>query len=92
MISQFGTGEFNLLTLLSLRPDYIKFNPDIIHQAEDANVRFFLSKLVESMHHIGTLCIAQGVESEATRALIEKTGIDAFSGSYAGTIFEVTHE
>lgn len=92
MISQFGTGEFNLLTLLSLRPDYVKFNPDIIHHIEDPNVRFFLSKWVESMHYIGTQCIAQGVESEAIRALIEETGMNAFSGSYAGTIFEVTHE
>ena len=92
MISQFGIGEFNLLTLLSLRPNYVKFSPDIIRQADNPHVSFFLSKITESLHYIGSQCIAQGIDSKAMLDAISDTGIDAFSGSYAGTIFEVTHE
>ncbi|HEX5329770.1 EAL domain-containing response regulator [Sulfuricurvum sp.] len=92
MLSQFGIGEFNLLTLLSLRPDFIKLHPELIAQSDNADIRFILSKMVEIAHHIGAQCIAQAINDEHRLEWIKDANIDAFSGSLAGNIFEVTHE
>lgn len=91
MISQFGVGDFNLMTLLSLRPDYLKFTPELIKKADNSDIHFILSKLVESMHHLDIQCIAQGVDDEKTLQYINGLDMDAFCGSLAGNIFEVTN-
>ncbi len=88
MLSQFGIGEFNPLNLLSLRPDFIKIHPDLIDHPEGT---FILSKLVEIVHHLGASCIAQGVNDENTLKWVNQADIDAYTGSLAGNLFEVTH-
>lgn len=92
MISEFGIAQFNLLTLLSLRPDFIKFHPELIAKTDNPQICFILSKLVEITHHIGAKCIAQGVSDEKQLELIKDTNCDAFCGSLAGNTFEVAHE
>jgi EAL domain-containing protein (putative c-di-GMP-specific phosphodiesterase class I) len=91
MISQFGVGDFNIMTLLSLRPDYLKFAPELIKKSDNPDIHFILSKLVESMHHLRIECIAQGVDDEKTLEQINGLDMDAFCGSLAGNIFEVTN-
>lgn len=92
MLSQFGIGEFNLLTLLSLRPDFIKIHPELIISGENPQIRFILSKMVEIIHQIGAKCIAQGVNDESELEWINNANIDAFGGPLAGNIFEAIHE
>lgn len=93
MLSQFGIGECNPLSLLSLRPDFIKIHPELTaNQHDDRHLSFILSKMVDIIHNVGAVCIAQGVHDEQELARISDADIDAYGGSFAGTLFEVTHE
>lgn len=91
MISHFGIGEFDLLLLLSLRPDFIKLHPDLIAKGKSSDMHYILSKIVEISHKIDSQIIATGISETAELKWLQDTNVDAYNGPLSGDIFEVNH-
>lgn len=84
-LTDFGMGECNLSLLLSLRPDYIRFHPDLITQwLSDPAFASIVTKMVEIVHMINAKVIVPAIEHETTLSCIHNASVDYFSGFLAG--------
>jgi EAL domain-containing protein (putative c-di-GMP-specific phosphodiesterase class I) len=79
-LDDFGTGYSNLLALMDLPYDYVKFDKSVI-QSAIANPSM-LTLLTEMLHKMGKRIVAEGVETADQLALIRQVGIERVQGFY----------
>ncbi len=93
MLTDFGMGECNLSTLLTIKPDFVKFHPELINK-NDSNPDFFpiFAKMVDIIHTMGAKAIFPAISTAEQLPWLQSGGIDYLSGSYVGKIFEVHHD
>lgn len=82
-MDDFGTGFSGLKMLYYTEPDFIKIDRFFISEMEkDSRKRLFASKIVEIAHILGSLVIAEGVETEAEYYICRKIGCDLVQGYF----------
>jgi EAL domain-containing protein (putative c-di-GMP-specific phosphodiesterase class I) len=78
-----GLGWFN--RVLNLRPDFVKLDSAVLHQAEkDPQALLVLHRLIDLFHGIGARVVAQNIETEAQLKLVRSAGADLFQGHHLG--------
>jgi EAL domain-containing protein (putative c-di-GMP-specific phosphodiesterase class I) len=83
---RFGAGQSRRVDLASVRPDFVKFDIDLIrdiHLAPAAQ-RAMLGNLVCMVHELGIVSVALGVECEAEHAICRDVGFELGQGFYYG--------
>ncbi len=80
-LDDFGTGYSNLSTLFSLPFDVVKLDKSILWSAmEEQGMQTFLGHLAAGFAAIGPLLLAEGVETEGQRALLNRCGCGLMQG------------
>ncbi|MGV8906102.1 MAG: EAL domain-containing protein [Acetobacterium sp.] len=89
-VDDFGSGYSNELRILSLLPDIIKIDMELV-QGIHSNVdkQNLVANLVEFCHKKGIKVVAEGIEEAADLAMVVQMGVDYAQGFYIGRpIFE----
>lgn len=80
-VDDFGVGVSGLRLLYYSRPDYIKIDRFFIHRiAEDSEKRMLAGFIVSIAHQMGSIVIAEGVETEAELYECRRIGCDMVQG------------
>ena len=79
-LDDFGTGYSNLKALMDLPYAYVKFDKSVIHAAIADPA--MLALLVDMLHTLGKVLIAEGVETEQQLELVKSVGIERVQGFY----------
>lgn len=93
ILTDFGMGECNLSILLSIKPDYVKFHPELI--AKNGSNPAFLTiftKMVDIIHTIGAKVIVPSISNAEQLSWLQSSGVDYLCGTYIGQALEVHHE
>ncbi len=84
-IDDFGTGFSGFEFLYHFEPDYIKIDRFFISNIHsDSKKRMLLSYLVNISHMLGTLVIAEGIETENEYYFCKSIGCDLIQGFLLG--------
>ncbi|WP_296561887.1 EAL domain-containing protein, partial [uncultured Acetobacterium sp.] len=81
----FGSGYSNEIRILTLLPDIIKIDMEMIqgiHCSEDK--RNLVANLVEFCHNKSVLVVAEGIETAEDLATVIEMGVDLAQGFYLG--------
>lgn len=80
-LDDFGTGYSSLENLIKLSPNTIKTEKILLDGIEEDSERKYLLKvLIDMAHHFNMKVIAEGVETEAQRKILEAFGADFMQG------------
>lgn len=79
-LDDFGTGYSNLKALMDLPYAYVKFDKSVIHAAMADPA--MLALLVDMLHTLGKVLIAEGVETEQQLEMVKSVGIERVQGFY----------
>ena len=80
-IDDFGTGYSNLAYLKKLPASELKIDKSFILNLEsDKQNQVIVHTAIELAHNLGLKVVAEGVESEKSRALLEEMGCDMCQG------------
>ncbi len=80
-IDDFGTGYSSLAYLKRFEIDYLKLDKSFVSNLEsDPSDRALSEAIVVMAHKLGIRVVAEGVESEAQRAILKKIGCDYAQG------------
>ncbi|MEZ6126477.1 MAG: EAL domain-containing protein [Planctomycetaceae bacterium] len=82
----FGAGQARLIELFEVPPKYLKFDLQIIRGLETASPlhRASVRALVNMVHDLNVLALAEGVETENQAAVCREVGFDMAQGYYFG--------
>lgn len=84
-LDNFGTGYFNEFIILSVNPDIIKLDKDIVNGiASDKDKQKVVKNLISYCKKNNVLVIAEGVETEEELITLMKFGVDMAQGYYFG--------
>jgi len=82
-IDDFGTGYSSLSYLKKFDIDYLKIDKSFVHNiTPQSNDRVLCDAIISMAHRLGIKVIAEGVETEAQRALLMAAGCDYAQGYY----------
>ncbi|WP_198376261.1 putative bifunctional diguanylate cyclase/phosphodiesterase [Neoroseomonas rubea] len=80
-LDDFGSGYTSLSTLRSLPADIVKFDRSLLPAgAEDARGAAFFTRLGQAVQGLGLDIVAEGIETDAQRALAAGAGVYAVQG------------
>ncbi|MDX1443302.1 MAG: EAL domain-containing protein [Gammaproteobacteria bacterium] len=80
-LDDLGAGFSSLGLLASLRPDYVKFDRQLVHGvADDDFKQVMLRKLLELASDLQIITIGEGVEREADWHFLRDAGVDLVQG------------
>ncbi|MDD3251010.1 MAG: EAL domain-containing protein [Lachnospiraceae bacterium] len=84
-IDDFGTGYSNDGALLTVMPDLVKLDMEIVRRIhEDENRQVLARNLIDYCHKRGILVIAEGVETLEELEILMSMQADLFQGYYMG--------
>ncbi|MGR8931951.1 MAG: EAL domain-containing protein [Gammaproteobacteria bacterium] len=84
-IDSFGSQHSNLDRLWRLAPNYVKFDVNLIKQAErDRKLRQALPKLIDMVQAFNAQTIVQGIENEIQLDIALEAGAKLLQGFYLG--------
>lgn len=84
-IDDFGTGYSSLAYLRRLPVDVLKIDRSFVRDVtEDARARRMVATIIELAHDLGLTVVAEGVEDEATLALLLEARCDFVQGYLIG--------
>jgi diguanylate cyclase (GGDEF)-like protein len=82
-LDDFGTGYSSLSYLRRLPVDEVKIDKTfVLGMATDSGDLAIVRSIVDLSRHLGLTAVAEGVETEMTRALLQDMGCDAAQGFY----------
>lgn len=82
-IDDFGTGFSNLSRMIKFRPDIVKLDRTFVADGRnDVQAARCLPLIVNMLHEIGSLVLAEGVESEAHALDAVRADVDLMQGYY----------
>ncbi len=80
-IDDFGTGFSSLAYLKTLPVDTLKIDKSFIEQLVDSRSdQAIVKTIIELGHNLQCEVVGEGVENDATAALLKKMGVDIFQG------------
>ena len=82
----FGAGQARLVEIVSVQPDYLKFDIALIHDLDEApsQKQQMVSSLVRMARDIGIVPLAEGVEREQESDICRELGFELVQGFYYG--------
>jgi EAL domain-containing protein (putative c-di-GMP-specific phosphodiesterase class I) len=82
----FGAGQARLLELAEASPDYVKFDMQLIRGIDQSCGKRaqMLGALVNMVHELGILALAEGVETAAEARICRDLGFDFGQGYFYG--------
>jgi EAL domain-containing protein (putative c-di-GMP-specific phosphodiesterase class I) len=82
----FGAGQARLLELAEASPDYVKFDMQLIRGIDQSCGKRaqMLGALVNMVHELGILALAEGVETAAEARICKELGFDFGQGYFYG--------
>ena len=82
----FGAGQTRLTELVAVRPDYLKFDRQILTNVHEASVqhRNMLETLVTMTKDLGIVALAEGIECQAEAEVCREIGFELAQGYYYG--------
>ncbi len=82
----FGAGQTRLIELVEVRPDYLKFDMQLIRDIHlgDARRQQMLESLVRMVRGLGVISLAEGVETEGESQACLQMQFDLGQGFYYG--------
>jgi EAL domain-containing protein (putative c-di-GMP-specific phosphodiesterase class I) len=84
-VDDLGSGYSSLIVLATLRPQYLKADKSIVRNLDsDDRKRQLISLLAAFAAGTGASLIAEGVETEAEAAALEKIGVHLQQGYFFG--------
>jgi EAL domain-containing protein (putative c-di-GMP-specific phosphodiesterase class I) len=82
-LDDFGTGYSSLSYLRRLPVDEVKIDKTfVLGMATDSGDLAIVRSIVDLSRHLGLTAVAEGVETEMTRALLQDMGCDSAQGFY----------
>ncbi|NHI00551.1 EAL domain-containing protein [Oceanimonas sp. MB9] len=80
-ISKFGHGYGSFRLLKELKPDYVKLDPELVHHLEDDSAnQQFVRMIIDLAQRLGCHVVAEGVETEDQKRMLETMYIDGVQG------------
>jgi diguanylate cyclase (GGDEF)-like protein/PAS domain S-box-containing protein len=80
-VDDFGTGYSSMAYLHKFNIDYVKIDQSFVHDlAEDGGCRAIVEAIITMAHKLGKKVIAEGIETEAQRAILAGAGCDYGQG------------
>lgn len=84
-LDDFGSGFNNLMTLIGLKPDYIKLDKGMIDRIEDEPAIWNLvANMIDAAKQSKVLVVAEGVETDKAARLLRTLGADFLQGYLFG--------
>lgn len=82
-IDDFGSGFSNLQKLYHIEVDVLKIDRFFINEVEKKmKKRLFLNSIINLVHSLGGIVVAEGVETEEEMDICQKLGCDLVQGYY----------
>lgn len=82
-VERFGVGLTSFKFFRDLKPDFIKMDASYTRGLEeDKNNQYFMRLIVDLAHRIGVTVLAEGVESQEEKYIIEQLCLDGAQGYY----------
>lgn len=82
-IDDFGSGHSNLDRVCDIAPDMVKLDRKLINRAGDSHRgTHLLTRITQTLHEMGSLVLAEGIESETEALAIMDAGVDMAQGFY----------
>lgn len=82
-LDDFGTGYNSLAMLATLRPDFVKFDRNLVHGIQGSRIRMVLMEALTSMaQRLGCTTIAEGLERVEDVILCRNMGVHYAQGFY----------
>lgn len=79
-LDDFGTGYSSLSYLKDLPLDELKIDRSFVKQIEPNSDNSLIKAIIAAAQHLGLVVIAEGVESEMQRDILNKLGCHSFQG------------
>ncbi|PSJ38170.1 GGDEF domain-containing protein [Zobellella taiwanensis] len=80
-VSKFGHGYGSFRLLKELKPDYIKLDAQLVRHLEDDSAnQQFVRMIIDLAQRLGCHVVAEGVETDAQKQLLETMYIDGIQG------------
>ena len=84
-VERFGVGLTSFKFFRDLKPDFIKMDSTYTRDIdEDKNNQYFLRLMVDLAHRLGINVLAESVESQEEKFMLEKLCVDGCQGFYIG--------
>jgi diguanylate cyclase (GGDEF)-like protein/PAS domain S-box-containing protein len=84
-VDDFGTGQSSLVYLKRLPLNVVKIDREFLRDAgRDAADAAILASIIQLGHNLNLYVIAEGIETEADRCLVEGQGVDGLQGYLFG--------
>lgn len=84
-VERFGVGLTSFKFFRDLKPDFIKMDSTYTRDIdEDKNNQYFLRLMVDLAHRLSISVLAESVESQEEKFMLEKLFIDGCQGFYIG--------
>lgn len=84
-VEKFGVGITSFKFFQELKPDFIKLDGSYTRDIEDEkNNQYFIRMIVDLSHRIGVNVLAECVETQEEKHVLEKLFIDGCQGYYIG--------
>jgi EAL domain-containing protein (putative c-di-GMP-specific phosphodiesterase class I) len=82
----FGAGQSRLNELAEVPPDFVKFDMSLIRNIDQASLtkQNMVSRLVHMVKDLGSVALAEGVETEGEAALCQSMGFQLCQGYLTG--------
>jgi EAL domain-containing protein (putative c-di-GMP-specific phosphodiesterase class I) len=82
----FGAGQPRITELAEVRPDYLKFDRQLIAGLDraDATRQRFVKRLVDAVHDIGVVPLAEGIETQGELDICLELGFPLAQGYWLG--------
>ena len=81
-IDDFGTGYNTLKSLKEFKADIIKVDKYFIDGIHEKNTRILIGCIIKSVHEMGLLVVAEGVETKEQLNILKDLGCDMIQGYY----------
>ncbi len=88
-IDDFGTGYNSFKTLGELPTDIIKLDKYFIHRINEKQIYTMIKCLIDLIHKIDGIVIAEGVETKEQFKILENMGCDKIQGFYFSKPLEI---
>ncbi|MCC4263096.1 GGDEF and EAL domain-containing protein [Oceanimonas baumannii] len=80
-MSKFGHGYGSFRLLKDIKPDYVKLDPELVRHLEDDSAnQQFVRMIIDLAQRLGCHVVAEGVETEDQKRLLETMYIDGVQG------------
>lgn len=81
-IDDFGTGYNTLKSLREFKADIIKIDKYFIDRILEEHTRSLIGYIIKSVHEMGLLVVAEGVETKEQLNILKELGCDMIQGYY----------